>query len=175
MTAAATGPRVVLVGPPGAGKTTTGQVLATRLGLAVRDTDEDIATAAGAVVQEIFVEHGEAHFRALEEKAVATALGEHEGVLSLGGGAVLSDATRAALADHPVVFLDISLSGAARRVGLGAGRPLLLGNVRSQLKALLDARRPLYTEVAGLTVATDDLTPDEVADRIAGWLEEADG
>lgn len=164
------GPLVVLVGPPGAGKTTVAEELARRWGAAIRDTDRDIEAAHGATVQEIFIDHGEQHFRALEEQAVAAALAEHEGVLALGGGAVLSSATRTALAGHAVVFLDVGLSAAAKRVGLGAGRPLLLGNVRSQLKTLMDARRPLYTEVASHTVITDDLDALQVADQITGLI-----
>jgi len=165
-----TGPVVVLVGPPGAGKTTVGEALSQRLGVALRDTDHDIEMAQGETVQDIFVTRGEPHFRELEEHAVAVALEEHAGVLALGGGAVLSEATRRLLHDRTVVFLDVSLSGAASRVGLGAGRPLLLGNVRSQLKSLLDARRPLYAEVADLTVDTDELDPAGVAEVIVDWL-----
>ncbi len=163
-------PLVVLVGPPGAGKTTVAEELARRWGAAVRDTDRDIEAGHGATVQEIFIDHGEQHFRALEEQAVATALAEHDGVLALGGGAVLSAATRSALVGHQVVFLDVGLSAAASRVGLGAGRPLLLGNVRSQLKSLMDARRPLYTEVATHTVVTDELDAVRVADRISDLM-----
>lgn len=167
MTAASTRrPVVVLVGPPGAGKTTVADALAVRWGVAVRDTDRDIEAAEGATVQEIFIDHGEQHFRALEEAAVAAALAGHDGVLALGGGAVLSEGTRDLLVGHVVVFLDVGLSAAASRVGLGAGRPLLLGNVRSQLKSLMDARRPLYAEVAEHTVVTDDLDAQQVADRV---------
>lgn len=161
------GPVVVLVGPPGAGKTTVADALAARWDVAVRDTDHDIEAAEGVSVQEIFIDHGERHFRALEEVAVAAALAEHHGVLSLGGGAILSETTRSALAGHQVVFLDVGLAAAASRVGLGAGRPLLLGNVRSQLKSLMDERRPLYTAVASHVVVTDDLDARAVADRVA--------
>ena len=168
----APGPRVVLVGPPGAGKTTVGELLASRLGVALRDTDADVVEAEGRSIQDIFVTDGEQAFRVLEERAVAAALAEHDGVLSLGGGAVLSARTREALVGHRVVFLDVGLSGATSRVGLSSARPLLLGNVRSRLKQLLDERRPVYTAVATATVVTDDLIPDEVADAVLGAIEE---
>ncbi len=165
-------PVVVLVGPPGAGKSTVAEELATRLGVTVRDTDSDIEAAAGSSVQDIFIDRGEAEFRALEAEAVARALVEHDGVLALGGGAVLSDRTRQRLRDHRVIFLDVGLTTAVRRVGLGTGRPLLLGNVRAQLKQLMDARTVLYREVADLTVLTDDLDPAQVADQALAFLQE---
>lgn len=166
-------PVVVLVGAPGAGKTTVAAELSSRLGVAVRDTDADIVAATGREIADIFLEDGEQAFRALEADAVAAALRQHDGVLSLGGGAVLNAATREELESHNVVFLDVSLAAASRRVGLGAGRPLLLGNVRSRLKALLDERRHLYLSVARHVVVTDDLTPAEVADAIVAVLEGA--
>jgi len=164
--AAADRPLVVLVGPMGAGKTTIGEILAARLGVELRDTDTDIEVAQGKPISDIFVDDGEQVFRALEVEAVEAALGEHRGVVSLGGGAVMSADTRATLARHRVVFLDVGLSQAAARVGLGVTRPMLLGNVRGQLKALMDARRPLYEEVATFTVLTDDLDPEAVADLV---------
>ena len=161
----------MLVGPPGAGKSTVAAALADRLDVAHRDTDDDIVASAGSSIQDLFVDHGESHFRALEEHAVAEALATHEGVLSLGGGAVLSEATRTLLRPHLVVFLDVGLAAAVARVGLNGNRPLLLGNVRSQLKALMDARRPLYDEVASATVLTDSLEPGAVVDEIVRLIE----
>lgn len=165
----AAGPVVVLVGPPGSGKSTVAALLADRLGKEHRDTDTDVEKTAGMPISDIFVDFGEAHFRRLERDAVSAALAGAE-VLSLGGGAILDPQTRADLAGHPVVFLDVSLGEAAKRVGLGVARPLLLGNVRTQLKNLMDARRPLYAEVAKVVVETDGKTPDEIADEILGRL-----
>lgn len=165
-------PVVVLVGPPGAGKTTVAQALADRLGAAFRDTDHDIEAREGASVQDIFIDHGEAHFRALEEKAVAAALSDHDGVLALGGGAVLSAATRELLTQHRVIFLDVSLPAAVARVGMNANRPVLLGNVRTRMKNLLDQRRPLYSEVARFTIVTDDLDAAQVTDLALQLIEE---
>ena len=159
-------PRAVLVGPMGAGKTTVAGLLADAWGVPARDTDADVEATDGRTVSDIFVESGEAAFRELEAAAVADALATHDGVLALGGGAVLDPATRERLAGHTVVFLRVGLSDAVQRVGLGVGRPLLLGNVRGRIKALLDERTPLYEAVATLVVDTDGRSPEDVAREI---------
>ena len=164
-------PRVVLVGTMGAGKTTVGGLLAEAWGVGFRDTDQDVEATVGKSVQDIFVDSGEATFRALERDAVAAALADHDGVLALGGGAVLDEDTRAALAGRPVVFLRVGLSDAVKRVGLGSARPLLLGNVRGRIKALLDERTPIYEAVARWTVDTDGRTPEDVAAEVAKLVE----
>ena len=163
-------PRVVLVGPMGAGKTTVAGLLGEAWGVSVRDTDADIVSSSGREISDIFVESGEDVFRELKAAAVAAALAEHDGVLALGGGAVMRESTRALLADVPVVFLQVGLSDAVKRVGLGVGRPMLLGNVRSRVKALLDERAPVYRSVATHVVDTDERTPDEVAAEIQELL-----
>lgn len=157
---------IVLVGPMGAGKTTVGGLLAQRLGVTMRDTDEDVEAAQGRAISEIFVDDGEAAFRALERAAVAEAIATHDGVLSLGGGAVLDPGTRDLLAGHDVVFLRVGLSDAVKRVGLGIGRPLLLGNVRGRIKTLLDERTPVYESVATLSIDTDGREPGDIAEEI---------
>jgi len=136
----------------------------------VRDTDHDIESNQGRTIAEIFVDDGEEHFRKLERHAVARALAEHDGVLALGGGAVLDADTRAQLAGHTVVFLRVGLSDAVKRVGLGASRPLLLGNVRGRIKALLDERTPIYEAVATHAVDTDGRAPADVAAEIEELL-----
>lgn len=163
-------PIVVLVGPPGSGKSTVAAALSQRLGVKHRDTDTDIEAAAGKPISDIFVDEGEPHFRTLERAAIVAALQGDGEVLSLGGGAILDPDTRADLAGHTVVFLDVSLTEAAKRVGLSVARPLLLGNVRTQLRNLMEARRPLYGEVAKQTVLTDDKTPEQIADEIMEHL-----
>ncbi|MEJ2857274.1 MULTISPECIES: shikimate kinase [unclassified Saccharothrix] len=167
-------PRYVVLGPPGAGKTTVGQLLAARLGVAFRDTDEDVVATAGKPISDIFTTDGEPAFRALEEEAVARGLAEHDGVLALGGGAVLSAVTRARLAEHTVVFLNVGMAEGVRRTGLSSARPLLAGvNPRATFKALLDARLPLYREVATIEVDTDALEPEQVVDTVLAKAERA--
>jgi shikimate kinase len=162
------GPLAILIGPPGAGKTTVGTELATRLGVGFTDTDTSIEATAGKPVSDIFIDDGELAFRELERTAVAVALGEQDGIVGLGGGAVLDPGTRERLAGRPVVYLSASFTELAKRVGLDRPRPLLIGtNPRAQLKTLLDQRLPIYEGLAWLTVDTVGRAPDDIAGQIA--------
>jgi shikimate kinase len=163
----APGASLVLVGAPGSGKSTVGPLLAARLGLPFTDVDAVIEERTGRSIAEIFADEGEPAFRVLEEATTSELLGRPV-VLSLGGGAVLSAATRAALRGHRVVWLQVSASTAVSRVGLNEARPLLLGNVRGRLIKLLAERTPLYAEVATERVETDVLTPESVVDVLVG-------
>ncbi len=163
-------PVCVFVGMMGAGKTTVGQLVASALDVPFKDVDNDIEATAGKPIPDIFIDDGEEHFRALERAAVAAALESFDGVLALGGGAVMSDETRKRLADHNVVYLSVEVADAIKRVGLGAGRPMLKMNPRATLRHLLDLRRPLYEEVATVVVRTDGRTPDEVVAAVIAHL-----
>lgn len=163
-------PVAVLVGVMGAGKTTVGAAVAAALSLPFADTDTIIEERAGKPIPEIFVDEGEAAFRILEREVVAETLSTFGGVLALGGGAILDDGTRKLLADHTVVYLSVELTDALKRVGLGAGRPLLAINPRATLKYLLEQRRPLYLEVATHTVITDGRDPTEIAPEVVALL-----
>jgi len=166
-------PRAVLIGPPGCGKTTIGTALAAELGAAFRDTDADVEARAGKPISEIFIDDGEQAFRALEREAVRTALAEHDGVLALGGGAILAEETQELLADHTVVYLEVSLGEAVKRVGLNSARPLLVLNPRSQLRKLLEERLPIYRRLAKITVDTTERSEEEVVAEVAAALKES--
>jgi shikimate kinase len=173
-----TGPAIVVVGPPASGKTTVGTAVAAALGLAFRDTDADVEAATGTTIADLFVTTGEPHFRVLEQQAVARALAEHDGVLALGGGAVTSAATRELLvahgrAGHVVVWLDVDLASAAKRVGLSRDRPILGVNPRAMLRQMLETRAPLYGEVATHTVATGGREPSDVIADVAAVVHPA--
>jgi shikimate kinase len=170
------GPVAVIVGAPASGKTTVGTAVAARLGVPFRDTDADVEAATGSTIADLFVDSGEEHFRALEEQAVIRALAEHDGVLALGGGAVLSPATRERLVAYgrdggTVVWLEVDLPSAAKRAGFSRDRPLLAINPRAMLRTMLEARAPLYAEVATVTVPTGGREPDDVIAEVAGALQ----
>jgi shikimate kinase len=156
----------------GAGKSTVGRLVAEALDVDFLDTDEVVERETAKTVADIFIEDGEGRFRELERAAVAEALATHDGVLALGGGAVLDVSTRELLDGHRVVFLRVGLSDAAKRVGLGVSRPLLLGNVRGRIKQLLDERAPIYEAVATHVVDTDGLAAEEVAERVRAVVED---
>ena len=167
------GPLVVLVGPPGAGKSAVGRLLADRLGVQFRDTDAEVGAAAGKPVSDIFIENGEDAFRELERAAVTSALGALRtggGVLALGSGAVLDAGVQHLLDGVPVVYLSAAFSTVARRIGLDRPRVVVPGNPRGRLRAMLDERDAIYQRLATVTVPTDDLDPDELADQIAAEI-----
>jgi shikimate kinase len=172
-----TGPLAVLVGPPGAGKSTVGRILAGRLGTTLRDTDRDVERVAGKTVAEVFYDDGEDAFRVLERAAVATALREHDGVLALGGGAVLDAGTRDLLrrSGSPVVLLEVGLSDAAKRVGFARDRPVLALNPRATLRELMAARAPLYDEVATVRIPTGGVSPRQVVGAVIAALRDLPG
>jgi shikimate kinase len=164
------GPVAILIGPPGAGKSTVGALLAARLGIGFTDTDAEIEATAGKPVSDIFISDGEPVFRELERDAVAHVLASKDGIIAVGGGAVLDPQTQQLLAGQPVVYLATGFAAAAKRVGLSQARPLLMGNPRATLKTLLDQRLPVYQRLAWITVGTDDREADEIADDLAARL-----
>jgi len=182
-------PLVVLIGPPGAGKSAVGPLLADRLGVDFRDTDAEVGAIAGKPVSDIFIENGEEAFRELERSAATSALGalrEHGGVLALGSGAVLdagiqalldglSDRGRGGLGGSSprastVVYLSADFGTVAHRIGLDRPRVVIPGNPRGRLRAMLDERDAIYQRLAALTVPTDDLDPAELAAHIAAEI-----
>jgi shikimate kinase len=160
------GPILVVIGSPGAGKSSVGRRVAEALGVSFTDTDGLVEAASGMTVSDIFVTHGEEEFRRREADAVAAALTEHVGVVSLGGGAVMRPETRERLSGRRVVWLRVTLADAANRVGMNTARPLLLGNVRATLSSLLDQRNPVYEQVATDIVDTSGRSVREVTDEV---------
>ena len=161
----------MLIGAPGAGKSSVGRRLARRWGVPFLDSDQLVESGAGKTVADIFVDEGESAFRARERDVIGAALVGLRGVLALGGGAVLDPVTRNRLEGMPCAWLRVGVSEAARRVGLNTARPLLLGNVRGTLMTLMDERTPLYEEVATWQVDTDGRTVDEVVDAVIEAVE----
>ena len=157
-------PKVILIGPMGSGKTTIGSLLAEKLGLSFRDTDHLIEEQEEKTVSQIFLDEGEDAFRAIEKRVLREELLTDGTVLSLGGGAPISmDAQSAlrAIASH-IIFLDISLSTVAPRIGFNRDRPLLLNNPRGQWQTLMEARRPIYEAIADATINVDDKSEEEI-------------
>lgn len=161
-------PRVVLIGPPGAGKTSIGHALAKAMNLEFADTDTLIETDQGKSVSQIFIDDGEPHFREVEERICCIALKEFEGVLSLGGGSVLTSSVADSLREcgAEVIFLDVSLAVAAPRIGFNRDRPLLLNNPRQQWQRLMDARRPIYESLATIKVEVEHKSVNEIVEEI---------
>ena len=166
-------PRAVLVGMPGSGKSTIGRRLAKALNVPLLDTDAKIVETAGRSIAEIFVE-GEPEFRRIEADVVRAALAEHEGVVSLGGGAITTPEVRVALAGHTVIYLEISAAEGIRRTSGGATRPLLAGgDPGERFRELMTQRVPLYREVATMRINTNRRNPGAVVRTIVHRLENA--
>jgi shikimate kinase len=166
-------PRLVLIGPPGSGKTTVGAAVADLLGVDCHDTDAAVERAQQRTISDIFVEDGEPVFRSLEREEVARALTEETGVLALGGGAPMDPQTQAVLAGHTVVFLDVAIADASKRIGFDQSRPLLSVNPRASWTKLMNDRRPTYTRLATHVVDTAGRTPQDIAAEIVALLEAA--
>jgi shikimate kinase len=165
-------PKVILIGPPGAGKSSVGKALGQRLSSTFADTDLLIEKESGLRVSEIFLDKGEPFFRELEEKIVLRELVDFDGVLALGGGSVMNAEVTQALrgSSDPICFLDVSLSSAAPRIGFNRDRPLLVGNPRAKWQELMNIRRPIYESLATFTISTDTGTPSHIAHEISDIL-----
>jgi shikimate kinase len=161
-------PRIILIGPMGSGKTTIGQLIADSLQIPFRDTDHVIEEKSGKSISDIFLDEGEESFRALEKKVLRDELLSDNTVLALGGGAPISIDAQSALRAiaSPVVYLDVSLSTVAPRIGFNRDRPLLLHNPRGQWQTLMEARRPIYESIADIVIDVNDKTEREVVDQI---------
>ncbi|WP_426566860.1 shikimate kinase [Angustibacter sp. McL0619] len=167
-------PRLVVVGPPGAGKSTVGLLVAEQLQEPFVDVDDVVELRAGRTISDIFVDDGEAAFRELEREVCAEVLAAGDGVVSLGGGSVLDPRTEQDLQGLVVVFLDVAISDAAKRIGFAQSRPLLSVNPRAQWTQLMTARRPVYQRVATFVVDTAGRGADEVAADVVAGLRAAE-
>ncbi|MDP1850853.1 MAG: shikimate kinase [Candidatus Planktophila sp.] len=165
-------PYAILIGPPGSGKSSVGRALAKTLGVGFIDSDNVVEKNSGRRISDIFVVDGEEVFRDLEFEALTASLKDKNSVLSLGGGAPISERSQAALAatECPIVFLDVSLSVAAPRVGFNRDRPLLLGNPRAQWQNLYDVRRPIYEKLATMVIKVDAMSIEEIVQTIKSGI-----
>lgn len=163
-------PRAIIIGAPGAGKTSVGRRVAERLGVEFHDSDAAIEKRAGKPVSDIFLSDGETEFRRLEREVIAESLKDIDGVLSVGGGAVLDPDTREAFSRHTVVWLEVDLGNATKRVGMNSARPLLMGNVRGTMTTMLNERTPLYEEVATVIIDTSGRPLKDVVDDVVAEL-----
>ena len=164
--------KIVLIGPPGAGKSSIGKSLAKELNLNFIDSDSEIEKISHKKISEIFIEDGEPAFRLLEVDVVRKVLADFDGVISLGGGAPINPEIQEVLQDanYPVVFIDVSIAQAATRIGFNKDRPLLLVNPRQQWISLMNDRRPIYEKLASQTISSDNQKPHEVAKQISDKL-----
>jgi shikimate kinase len=164
--------KIVLIGPPGAGKSSIGKALAKELNLNFIDSDSEIEKISHKKISEIFIEDGEPAFRLLEVDVVRKVLADFDGVVSLGGGAPINPEIQEVLQDanYPVVFIDVSIAQAATRIGFNKDRPLLLVNPRQQWISLMNDRRPIYEKLASQTISSDNQKPHEVAKQISDKL-----
>lgn len=164
--------KIVLIGPPGAGKSSIGKALAKELNLNFIDSDSEIEKISHKKISEIFIEDGEPAFRLLEVDVVRKVLSDFDGVISLGGGAPINKEIQEVLgdADYPVVFIDVSIAQAATRIGFNKDRPLLLVNPRQQWISLMNDRRSIYEKLASQTISSDNQKPHEVAKQISDKL-----
>jgi len=165
-------PRLILIGPPGCGKSTVGAALAQKLTIDFVDTDVAVESSYGHKISDIFVDKGEEFFRDLEFDTLGKSLMVQDCVLSLGGGAPIAQRAQDILktAKAPIFFLDVSLAVAAPRVGFNRDRPLLLGNPRAQWQSLAETRRPIYESLASFVIKVDAMSVEEVVDAIVAKL-----
>lgn len=162
------GPNLILIGPPGAGKSSVGRQLSKALQVPFKDTDLIVEERAGKKISDIFVEEGESAFRKIEKEVVLQEIASIDGVLALGGGSILDeDVSKKLESMKPhVIYLEVSISNAAPRVGFNKDRPLLAVNPRQQWLNLMEKRKPIYERLCGIKISTDNKKPSEVVSEI---------